>query len=72
MIVRAIIVELLICYYLYIVDLKRVNLHVSLHRVVVGRDDVVGVVPNKLCDVDVSRLSRPYGFFYQMTESKAS
>ena len=69
---KAIIVEFLISYYLYNADLKRVNLHVSSHRVVVGRDDVDGVVPNKLCDVDVPGLSRPYGFSNQMTEGKAS
>ena len=57
---------------LHSVDLKRVNLHVWSHRVFVGRDDVDGVVPNKLCDVDVPRLSRPYGFSNKMTEGKAS
>jgi len=62
---------LLLEFQLIIVDLKRVNLHVSLNCVVVGRDDVDGVVPNEICDVDVPRLSLPYGFSNQMTEGKA-
>ena len=54
------------------VDSKRVNLHVWSHRVDVGRDDVDGVVPHKLCDVDVPRLSQLYGVSNTMTEGKAS
>jgi len=45
---------------------------VSSHCVVVGRDDVDGVTTNKLCDVDVSRLSRLDSFPNQTAEGKAT
>ena len=47
---------------IYSVHLKRVNLRVSSHCVVVGRYDVDCVITDKHCDVDVLRLTRPDSF----------
>ena len=69
---KTIIVELLISYYLYIEHLKHVNLRVSSHCVVVGRYDVDCVTTNKLCNVDVPRLTRPDSFPDQTAEGKAT
>ena len=69
---KAIIVELLISYYLYIEHLKHVNLRVSSHCVVVGRYDVDCVITDKHCDVDVPRLTSPDSFPDQTAEGKAT
>ena len=44
----------------------------SSHCVVVGRYDVDCMTTNKLCDVDVPRLTRPDGFPDQTAEGKAT
>ena len=57
---------------IYSVHLKRVNLRVSSHCVVVCHYDVGCVITDKHCDVDFPRLTSPDSFPDQTAEGKAT